>query len=79
MSLPFSPIHVSKMKVWTLLGFDYVACKNSFSSSFHLLQSSDKFSCLNLIGLGVDNLSIIGEFWIKWGLSNTANPISDID
>ena len=51
------------MEGLTLLGFEYdsAACKNSFNSSFHLLQASDKSSWSNLSDLDVDNLFIIGK------------------
>ena len=60
MSFSFAPIHVCKMEVWTFPDFesDFVTCKNSFNSSFHLLKASDKFSWSNSNDLDADNPSI---------------------
>ena len=46
------------MEVWTFPGFesDSIACKNSFNSSFHLLQSLEKFSWSNVSDFGAGEL-----------------------
>ena len=40
--LLFTRIHISKMEVWTIPGFEFdsVTNRNSFDSFFHLLQAS---------------------------------------
>ena len=50
------------MEVWTFPGFEFdsVTSENSFNSSFHLLQASDKFSRSNSSDL---NLAYLKDYF----------------